>query len=109
VVGPTLQLPNFDATFIVNYDVSGSGFGVVLHQDSGPIAFYIRPIAPQHAKLVVYERELIWAGQSGAPLAAIPLDPPLCGADRPLRAEVFVGSAHLHHPLTCLGEKVIWL
>jgi hypothetical protein len=59
VVGPTLQLPNFDATFIVNYDVSGSGFGVVLHQDSGPIAFYIRPIAPQHAKLVVYERELI--------------------------------------------------
>jgi len=57
--GPALQLPDFDQSFVVNCDASRSGFGAVLHQDSGPIAFYSRPVAPQHAKLVVYERELI--------------------------------------------------
>ena len=59
IAGPTLQLPDFDAAFIVNCDVSGTGFGAVLHQDGGPIAFNSRPIAPQHAKLAAYERELI--------------------------------------------------
>jgi hypothetical protein len=57
--GPTLQLPDFDRPFIVNCDVSGSGFGAVLHQEDGPIAFYSRPVAPHHAKLAAYERELI--------------------------------------------------
>jgi hypothetical protein len=57
--GPTLQLPDFDRPFIVNCDVSGSGFGAVLHQKDGPIAFYSRPVAPHHAKLAAYERELI--------------------------------------------------
>jgi len=57
--GPALQLPDFDQSFVVNCDASGSGFGAVLHQDSGPIAFYSRPVAPQHAKLAAYERELI--------------------------------------------------
>jgi hypothetical protein len=57
--GPTLQLPDFDKPFIVNCDASGSGFGAVLHQDGGPIAYYSRPVAPQHAKLAAYERELI--------------------------------------------------
>lgn len=59
VANRTLQLADFGATFIVNYDPSGTGFSVVLHQDDGPIAFYGQPIAPQHAKLVVYEREHI--------------------------------------------------
>jgi hypothetical protein len=59
VEGPALQLPNFDNAFIINCDASDTGFGVVLHQDSGPIAFYSWPIAPQHAKLAAYERELI--------------------------------------------------
>jgi hypothetical protein len=59
VEGPALQLPNFDDAFIVNCDASGTRFDVVLHQDNGPIAFYSRPIAPQHAKLAAYERELI--------------------------------------------------
>lgn len=49
---------DFTATFI-NCDSCGSGFGVVLHQGSGPIAFFNRAIAPHHAKLATYERELI--------------------------------------------------
>jgi hypothetical protein len=59
VGGPVLQLPNFDDTFIVNSDELGTRFGAVLHQDSILITFYNRPIAPQHAKLAAYERELI--------------------------------------------------
>jgi hypothetical protein len=57
--GPTLQLPDFAKPFIVNCDASGSGFVAVLHQDGGPIAFYSRPVVPQHAKLAAYECELI--------------------------------------------------
>ncbi|CAO2146507.1 unnamed protein product [Urochloa humidicola] len=57
--GPTLRLSDFDRRFLVNCDASGSGFGAVLHQDSGPIALYSRPVAPQHTKLAAYERELI--------------------------------------------------
>ena len=57
--GPVLQLPDFTMGFIVNCDASGSGFGAVLHQDGGPIAFFSRAVAPNHAKLAAYERELI--------------------------------------------------
>jgi hypothetical protein len=44
---------------IVNCDAFGSGFGAVLHHDAGPIAYYSRPVAPQHAKLAAYEHKLI--------------------------------------------------
>jgi hypothetical protein len=57
--GPVLQLPDFDAPFIVDCDASGTGFSAVLHQGQGPIAFFSRQVAPQHAKLAAYERELI--------------------------------------------------
>ncbi|WVZ94190.1 hypothetical protein U9M48_040114 [Paspalum notatum var. saurae] len=56
---PLLQLPDFSARFVVDCDASGSGFGAVLHQGDGAIAFFSRPVAPQHAKLPAYERELI--------------------------------------------------
>ena len=57
--GPVLQLPDFTAPFVIDCDASGSGFGAVLHQSAGPIAFFSRAVAPQHAKLAAYERELI--------------------------------------------------
>jgi hypothetical protein len=56
---PVLQLPDFSKPFIVDSDASRVGFGVVLHQDAGPLVFFSRVVAPHHAKLVAYERELI--------------------------------------------------
>jgi hypothetical protein len=54
---PVLQLPDFDWDFMVECDTSGCGFGAVLH--IGPLAFFSKPIAAQHYKLVAYECELI--------------------------------------------------
>jgi len=57
--GPVLQMPDFDSPFVVDCDASGTGFGAVLHQGDGPLAFYSRPFAARHHKLAAYERELI--------------------------------------------------
>jgi hypothetical protein len=56
---PLLHLPDFDNKFIVECDLSESGFGAVLHQGDGPIAFFSPTVAAHHAKLPTYERELI--------------------------------------------------
>jgi hypothetical protein len=40
-----LQLPDFSKTSFVQCDASGSRYGVVLHKDSGAIAFFSRLIA----------------------------------------------------------------
>ena len=52
-------MPDFDLPFTVDYDSSGAGFGAVLHQGDGPLAFFSRPFAARHLKLAAYERELI--------------------------------------------------
>lgn len=46
---PVLQLSDFAQAFVVKCDASGHGFGAVLHQGGGPIAFFSRQIAPRHA------------------------------------------------------------
>jgi hypothetical protein len=56
---PVLHLPDFSQEFMVDCDASGTGFGVLLHQGDGPIAYFSRQFAPCHLKIATYERELI--------------------------------------------------
>jgi hypothetical protein len=58
-----LQLLDFTRSF-VECDASGSGMAAMLHQGDGPVAFLSRPMAPQHAGLAAYERELIALAQA---------------------------------------------
>ncbi|KAK1661786.1 hypothetical protein QYE76_049945 [Lolium multiflorum] len=57
--GPVLQMPDFTRPFILDCDASGVGFGAVLHQGDGPLAYFSRPFAARHLKLAAYEQELI--------------------------------------------------
>jgi hypothetical protein len=53
--GPVLQMLDFDRPFIIDCDASGAGFGAILHQGDGPLAYFSRPFAARHLKLATYE------------------------------------------------------
>lgn len=55
---PLLQLPDFSKHFYVDCDASGTDFGAVPHQGDGALSDFSHAIAPHHAKLPAYEREL---------------------------------------------------
>jgi hypothetical protein len=55
MTAPLLQMPDFDKRFVINCDASGSGFGAVLHQGDGTIAYFSRLVALHHQKLPAYE------------------------------------------------------
>jgi hypothetical protein len=52
-------MPDFTKLFVVECDVSLSGFGAVLVQEGHLVAFFSRPVAPRHRALAADERELI--------------------------------------------------
>jgi hypothetical protein len=56
---PVLHLPYFTKDFVVDCHASGLGFGAVLHQGDGPIAYFSRQFAPRRLKITAYEWELI--------------------------------------------------
>jgi hypothetical protein len=57
--GLVLQMPDFDKQFIVDCDASSAGFGAVLQQDVGPLAFFSGSFAARHLKPTAYEHGLI--------------------------------------------------
>ena len=56
---PVLGLPDFDKTFILEIDASGTDVGVVLVQEGRPLAFLSQVLSPKHSGLSIYEKEFL--------------------------------------------------
>lgn len=54
ITAPLLQMPDFNKCFVIDCDVSGIGFGMLLHQGDNAIAYFSRPVALLHQKLSAY-------------------------------------------------------
>jgi hypothetical protein len=56
---PTLRLPDFTQTFIVESDACGVGIGAILIQEDHPIAFYSEALKGSALTLSTYEKEML--------------------------------------------------
>lgn len=54
ITAPLLQMPDFNKCFVIDCDVSGIGFGMLLHQGDNAIAYFSRPVVLHHQKLSAY-------------------------------------------------------
>lgn len=56
---PTLAMPNFNDSFIVETDASGDGIGAVLTQQGQPIAFMSRALGISKRAWSIYAKEML--------------------------------------------------
>lgn len=56
---PLIALPNFSKPFVLESDAYDGGIGVVLSQESHPIAYLSCILAPKHMAIHVYDKELM--------------------------------------------------
>ena len=107
--GPVLQMPDFDKPFMVDCEASGIGFGTALHQGDGPLAFFSKPFAARHHKLVAYERELIGLVQ------AVHHQQPYISGEAvlyphgSLQPQVLIGPEAFHRAAASMDQQALWL
>lgn len=56
---PTLALPDFTQSFVIQTDASGEGIGAILSQNDQPIAFMSRSLGVAKKSWSTYAREML--------------------------------------------------
>lgn len=56
---PTLAMPNFNDTFIIEADTSGHGISALLQQQGKPIAFMSRAVGISNKSWSTYAKEML--------------------------------------------------